>query len=82
MGKNRLLIIELLAVSLIVLSVVIGIVFDIRARTGNSSWIIQDLRDFSMAVLQIQAGVSTLAVAILALISGMSGHEVYCCSAN
>lgn len=77
MRKEKLQIIEIIAVILVAIIFIIGIVFDALVYNGYTFWIVPDLREFSMAVLQIQAGVSTLSVAILALISGMSGHEVY-----
>ena len=77
MQKEKLPIIEKIAVILIILIALIGIVFDVCVYNGCVYWIVSDLREFTMTVLQIQAGVSTLAVAVLALISGMSGHEMY-----
>lgn len=77
MQKDKLQIIEIVAVVAMAIIIIIGIVFDVLVHNDHIFWIIADLREFSMIILQIQAGVSTLAVAVLALISGMSGHEMY-----
>lgn len=77
MQKNQLQIIEKIVVILIAFIFLIGIVFDVLVSNGHAFWLIPKLKEFLMSVLQIQAGVSTLSVAILALITGMSGHEEY-----
>lgn len=76
---NRL---ELLALIIIAVIIIVGIIFEIMVHSGCVKWVITDLRSFTMTVLQIQAGVSTLAVALLALISGMTTEEAYGISAT
>ena len=74
---NRFHTIEGFSLLLLVLIIIIGIAFEITAQRGHAKWIIEDLRDVALVILQIQAGISTLAVALLALISGMIGDEAY-----
>ena len=55
---------------------IMGIVEEIIAYLGIHIITIEEFRNFSLVLLQIQAGVSTIAVALIALISGMINEEV------
>lgn len=69
--------IELISVILCLLFVLVGITEEVIAYYKMNIIVIEDFRNFSMVILQIQAGVSTITVALIALISGMINEEVY-----
>ena len=77
MNKERFHKTETIFMVLLCLFVVIGIICETATRCGYPKWVIPDLRNVSLVVLQIQAGISTLAVALLALVSGMTSEEIY-----
>ena len=56
--------------------VFVGITEEVIAYYKMNIIVIEDFRNFSMVILQIQAGVSTIIVALIALISGMINEEV------
>ena len=77
MTKEKNVTFENVTVILLGIIMTTGIICEIVVHSGFFIWIVPDLRNVALAVLQIQAGISTLAVALLALVSGLIGAEVY-----
>lgn len=68
---------EIASIFLCCVIIIIGIIEEAVAARDKSLISIEDFRNFSFVLLQIQAGVSTITVALIALISGMINEEVY-----
>ena len=61
---------EAICIGIGIMCIIIGIACDILVANDIVFWVVDSLPDFSLALLQIQATIGTLTIAIIALISG------------
>ena len=61
---------EAICIGIGIMCIIIGITCDILVANDIVFWVVDSLPDFSLALLQIQATIGTLTIAIIALISG------------
>lgn len=73
--RKKYRIMEYIAIAVITICVVVGIISDICVSNGHVWHGIKDIDAFSLTLLQIQAGISTLTIALVALISGNISDE-------
>lgn len=73
--RTKYRIMEYIGIIAIIVCVIVGIVSDIFVSKGNVWHIIEDINSFSLTLLQIQASISTLTIALVALISGSISDE-------
>lgn len=62
--------IEYVGVIAMVICIAVGMLCDMQVEKGNIYHFVEDINTFSLTLLQIQASVGTLTIAIVALISG------------
>ncbi len=61
---------EAICIGIGIMCIIIGIACDILVANDIVFWVVDSLPDFSLVLLQIQATIGTLTIAIIALISG------------
>jgi len=68
--KNKHRKIEILGLILMIICTAVGIIFDYTVICGLIFHEVKDINTFSLTLLQIQATISTLTIALVALMSG------------
>ena len=66
--------IEGIVITACVICLILGIIFDIQVHFGIVIHYVENLEDYSLTLLQIQAAVSTLTLSIIALITGYASE--------
>lgn len=68
---------EFILLVLVFIMFTLGIVLDILAFNGFTSIRVEDLRGYVQVVIQVQATIMTLGIAICALLGNVLGKKIY-----